>query len=293
MDVKGFLFVGFGIVLVVYLITLIRGGFVRPTWFQQLVGFVTAFFDTLGIGSFATTTSIYKLRNMVPVKLMPGTLNVGHTLPTITQAFIYTKIVPVESRTLALMIVAAVLGSLAGVGVVVHWPRRKIQIGMGLALLGAAVLLLMTLFNLFPAGGDTLGLSGARLWIGLAGNFVLGVLMMLGIGLYGPCMILVYLLGMDPRAAFPIMMGSCAFLMPIASMRFVRTRTYHVQATWGLAIGAVPAVLIAAFLVTSLSLTAVRWLVLFVVVYTALNMLMTARRDDRLGDPERVALQEA
>src|SRR3989442_3996524 len=150
MVVKGFLFAGLGIVLVVYLITLVRGGFVRPTWFQQLVGFVTAFFDTLGIGSFATTTSIYKLKNMVPVKLMPGTLNVGHTLPTITQAFIYTKIVPVESRTLVLMIVAAVLGSLAGVGVVVHWPRRKIQIGMGLALLGAPVLLLITLFNLFP-----------------------------------------------------------------------------------------------------------------------------------------------
>jgi uncharacterized membrane protein YfcA len=284
MVVKGFLFAGLGIVLVAYLITLVRGGFVRPTWFQQLVGFVTAFFDTLGIGSFATTTSIYKLKNMVPVKLMPGTLNVGHTLPTITQAFIYTKIVPVESRTLVLMIVAAVLGSLAGVGVVVHWPRRKIQIGMGLALLGAAVLLLMTLFNLFPAGGDTLGLSGARLWSGLGGNFVLGVLMMLGIGLYGPCMILVYLLGMNPTAAFPIMMGSCAFLMPIASMRFVRTRTYHVQATWGLAIGAVPAVLIAAFLVTSLSLTAVRWLVLFVVVYTALNMLMTAGQPDTSRD---------
>jgi uncharacterized membrane protein YfcA len=151
-------------------------------------------------------------------------------------------------------------------------------------LLGAAVLLLMTLFNLFPAGGDTLGLSGARLWSGLGGNFVLGVLMMLGIGLYAPCMILVYLLGMNPTAAFPIMMGSCAFLMPIASMRFVRTRTYHVQATWGLAIGAVPAVLIAAFLVTSLSLTAVRWLVLFVVVYTALNMLTTAGQPDTSRD---------
>ena len=276
MDAKAWLFAGLAIVLVIYLVTLLRGGFVRPTWFQQLVGFVTAFFDTLGIGSFATTTSIFKLKNLVPVKLMPGTLNVGHTLPTITQAFIYTKLVPVESTTLVLMIVVAVLGSLAGVGVVVHWPRRKIQIGMGLALLGAAALFLMTQLNLFPAGGDTLGLSGIRLGVGLAGNFVLGVLMMLGIGLYGPCMILVSLLGMNPTAAFPIMMGSCAFLMPIASMRFVRTRTYHKQAAWGLAIGAVPAVLIAAYVVTSLSLTAVRWLVIVVVVYTSLNMLLTA-----------------
>ena len=284
MDAKGFLFVGLGIVLVIYLVTLIRGGFVKPTWFQQLVGFVTAFLDTLGIGSFATTTSIFKLKNLVPVKLMPGTLNVGHTLPTITQAFIYTKIVPVESRTLVLMILAAVLGSLAGVGVVVHWPRRKIQIGMGLALLGAAALFLMTQLNVSAAGGEALGLSRTRLWIGLAGNFGLGVLMMLGIGLYGPCMILVSLLGMNPTAAFPIMMGSCAFLMPIASMRFVRTRTYHVQASWGLAIGAVPAVLIAAYLVTSLPLYAVRWLVIVVVVYTAVNMLMTARQPDTSRD---------
>lgn len=285
MSAKGFLFIGLAVVLVVYLVAFARGGFGRPTWFQSLVGFVTAFFDTLGIGSFATTTAAFRLRNIVPVKLMPGTLNVGHTLPTIAQAFIYTKLVPVESRTLLLMIVAAVLGSLMGVGVVVHWPRRKIQIGMGLALLGAAGLMLMTQLNLFPVGGDTLGLSGARLWMGLAGNFMLGVLMMLGIGLYAPCMILVSLLGMNPTAAFPIMMGSCAFLMPIASMRFVRTRTYHVQASWGIAIGAVPAVLIAAYVVRSLSLGAVRWLVVVVVVYTSLNMLLTARREETVATP--------
>jgi uncharacterized membrane protein YfcA len=277
MDVKSLLFLGLGIVLVVYLVTFIRGGFARPTWFQQLIGFVTAFFDTLGIGSFATTTSVYKLKNMVPVKLIPGTLNVGHTLPTITQAFIYTTIVPVESRTLVLMILAAVLGSIAGVGVVVRWPRRKIQIGMGVALLVAAALFLMTQYNVSLAGGDTLGLSGTRLVIGLAGNFALGVLMMLGIGLYGPCLLLVSLLGMNPTAAFPIMMGSCAFLMPIASMRFVRTGTYHTQAAWGLATGAVPAVIIAAYLVRSLPLYAVRWLVIVVVLYTAINMLVTAR----------------
>ena len=152
---------------------------------------------------------------MVPVKLMPGTLNVGHALPTIAQAFIYTQLVPVDSATLLLMIAAACLGSWVGAGLVVHWPRRTIQIGMGLALLGAARLMLMTQLNLFPGGGDTLDLAGVRLAVGLAGNFVLGVLMMLGIGLYAPCMILVSLLGMNPTAAFPIMMGSCAFLMPI------------------------------------------------------------------------------
>jgi uncharacterized membrane protein YfcA len=289
MDAKDLLFVGLAAVLVVYGVAVARGGLVRPTSFQAVIGFVTAFFDTLGIGSFATTTTVFRLRGMVPVKLIPGTLNVGHTLPTITQAFIYTRIVPVESKTLVLMIAAAVVGSWLGAGVVVRWPRRKIQIGMGLALLGAAGLMLMTELDLFPGGGNTLGLSGERLAIGLTGNFVLGVLMMLGIGLYAPCMILVSLLGMNPTAAFPIMMSSCAFLMPVSSVRFVRTRTYHVQAALGLALGAVPAVLIAAFLVRSLPLGAVRWLVVFVVVYTAANMLLTARaagarHDDAVGE---------
>ena len=279
MDAKALLFVGLGVMLVIYSVTVLRGGLAIPTALQSAIGFVTAFFDTLGIGSFATTTAVYKLRNMVPVKLIPGTLNVGHALSTIAQAFIYTKLVPVDATTLILMIVAASIGSWVGVGVVVHWPRRKIQIGMGIALIGAAALMLMTQLNVVPGGGAALGLTGTRLWVGLGGNFVLGVLMMLGIGLYAPCMILVSLLGMAPTAAFPIMMGSCAFLMPISSVRFVRTRTYDVRAALGLALGGLPAVLIAAYVVRSMSLDAVRWLVVVVVIYTAVNMLATAGAD--------------
>lgn len=280
MDVRTLLFGGLAAMLVLYLVMLFRGGWVTPTPLQVAIGFVTAFFDTLGIGSFATTTAVFKLRAMVPVNLIPGTLNVGHVLSTIAQAFIYTQLVPVDPVTLALMIAAAVAGAWLGARVVVRWPRRKIQIGMGVALLGAAALMLMTALNVLPAGGDTQALTGVKLGVGLAGNFVLGALMMLGIGLYAPCMILVYLLGMNPAAAFPIMMGSCAFLMPISSVRFVRTRTYDVRATLGLALGGLPGVLVAAYVFQSMSLDAVRWLVVLVVIYTSLNMLMTARADD-------------
>jgi len=264
-------------------------GAVAPSPLQLAIGFVTNFFDTLGVGSFATTTAWYKLKAIVPVKLIPGTLNVGHTLPTILQAFIYTKIVPVDSETLVLMIAAAAGGSWLGAGVVAKWPRRRIQIAMGWALLAAAGLLLMKAINqssaqwvvfesldFLPKGGLALGLSGTKLVIALAVNFLLGMLMMIGIGLYAPCMILIALLGMDPKAAFPIMMGSCAFLMPIGSIKFVRTGTFHVRAALGLAIGGLPAVLIAAFLVKELPIAYVLWLVVVVVVYTSLNMLLTA-----------------
>jgi len=266
-----------------------RQGDPSPGLFRLFVGFITNFFDTLGIGSFATTTAIWKFWKTVRDEHIPGTLNIGHTPPTFTQAFIYIAIVKVDVTTLILMISASVLGAWLGAGVVAGWPRRKIQVGMGVALLVAAGLFLMKQMDLFPKGGDTLGLTGEKLAIGIVGNFVLGALMTLGIGLYAPCMILVSLLGMSPDTAFPIMMGSCAFLMPVGSIQFLRKNAYDLKAALGLAIGGVPAVLIAAFIVWKLPIEAVRWLVIVVVVYTAGMMLYSALSEkDRPASPDAI-----
>jgi len=247
-----------------------------PSAMQLAVGAVTNFFDTLGIGSFATTTALFRLRKMVPDRIIPGTLNVGHTLPTIAQAFIYTKLIPVDVLTLFSMIAAAVLGAWLGAGVVARWPKRKVQVGMGLALLAAAAFMLMKQLSLNPAGSEEIGVQGTKLALAVGGNFMLGALMTLGIGLYAPCMILVSLLGMSERTAFPIMMGSCAFLMPVGSLRFIRERAYSLPNALGLALGGLPAVLVAAYIVGSMNLTTVRWLVIVVVLYTAITMLMSA-----------------
>lgn len=101
--------------------------------------------------------------------------------------------------------------------------------------------------------------------------------MMLGVGLYAPCLILVTLLGMNPLAAFPIMMGSCALLMPVGGARFIRSRRYNPAAALGLALGGVPGVLCAAFIVRSLSIEWLRWLVVIVVIYAAVLMPLSAR----------------
>ena len=235
----------------------------------------------LGIGSFAPTTSLFKLGGVVADENIPGTLNVGHMIPTFAEAVISILIiaVDVEAKTLTLMIGAATAGAWLGAGVVSGWPRRRIQLGMGVLLLGAVGIMVARLTGLVPSGGEALGLSGLRLAIGIGGNFVLGALMTLGIGLFAPCMILVALLGMQETAAFPIMMGSCAFLMPAASVRFVRSGRYDLPAALGLTLGGTPAVLLAAFVVKSLSLVTVKWLVVVVVVYTSVAMLRSAVRD--------------
>ena len=251
------------------------------------LGFVANFFDALGIGSFATSTAVFKFFKMVPDRVIPGTLNAGHTLPTIAQAFIFTSLIPVDIITLFAMIAAAVLGAWLGAGIVSHWPKRYVQIGMGFALLGAATLMFMTQLELFPGGGDALGVRGIKLVIAVAGNFALGALMTLGIGLYAPCMILVSLLGMNPTAAFPIMMNSCAFLMPVGSLRFIREQSYSLRVALGLAMGGIVGSIIAGVFVKSLDLRTVRWLVIVVVLYTAAMMLISAFTANEDRTPEK------
>jgi uncharacterized membrane protein YfcA len=294
--IKAWLFVAIGVVTVFYLwawFSLTRrrqsSGPTTPRPLDLGIGFVTNFFDTLGIGSFATTTSMYKLLKCVRDEDIPGTLNVGHTIPVIAQAFIYIAIVEVDMATLISLIAASVLGMWLGAGVVARLPRRAIQIGMGVALLVAAALTLMTIYNKQAGGGEALGLTGTSLGIGIVGSFVLGSLLALGIGSYGPCLIMISLLGMNPIAAFPIMMGSAAFMMPTGSTRFIVKERYNLRAALGLALGGIPAVLLAAYIVRSLNLYYVRWLVVVVVVYTALSLLRAAwveRRITRIQEAE-------
>ena len=255
-----------------------------PTGDGLGIGFVANFFDTLGIGSFASTTAYVKFRSLVRDELLPGTLNVGHALPTITQAVIFTTAIAVAPLTLISMVAAAVAGGYLGAGVVARLPRRSIQLGMGIALLIAAAIFVMKVTGVLPPGGNALGLTGGVLVFAVVVNFLLGALMQLGIGLYAPCLMLVSLLGMNPIAAFPIMMASCACLMPVGSLKFIRERKYDKRLAIGLAIGGIPGVLLAAFVVKSLPMQWLYWLVVIVVLYAATLMLHSALQPQPTGE---------
>jgi uncharacterized membrane protein YfcA len=262
----------------------------RPDAERIAVGFVANFFDALGIGSFATSTTYFRLRKLVRDELIPGSLNVGYALPTITQAFIGIAVIKVDPITLVLMIAAAVVGSWFGAGVVSRLPRRAIQVGMGIALLVAAGFFLARLLQWMPSSDTgTLDLTGMKLGLGLAGSFVLGMIMPLGIGYYAPCMILVNMLGMNPLASFPIMMGACAFLMPVASMNFIRARRYSLKSTVGMAIGGVFGSALALTVVKTMNLNSVRWLVTVVVIYTGVSLLRTAAREKAASNVARTS----
>ena len=287
------LFVALGIFAISWLVVLVMGArralaageSITPTVGSTATGFVANFFDTLGIGSFAPTTALFRTFKMVPDERIPGTLNAGYAIAALFQSFIFIGAVDVDPKTLILMIGAAVLGAWVGAGLFSKWPRRHIQWGMGGALLIAGCLFIYKNLNGDPVGGLLIGLSGTRLVLALMGNFVLGVMMTIGVGLYAPCMLLVTMLGMNPTTAFPIMMGSCAFLMPIASARFVREKAVNLPVTIGLALSAFPGVWLAYKFFSGLDIATVRWLVAVVVLYTGIMLLRTAMR----GRSEEIA----
>ena len=251
-----------------------------PKLAHLAIGFVTNFFDTLGIGSFAPTTAVFRLLRLVPDELIPGTLIVGHALPVVTQAMFFVSAVDVDPMQLIVLIVACVAGGWLGAGIVTSLSRRAVQLAIGCALLVAVVFMLLGMLGQVPAGGTALALTPLALVVALVINFALGALLTLGIGNYAPSLVMFSLFGMDPRAAFPIMMGSGAFVATIAGVRFLSAGRFHGRAALGLTIGGIPGVIVAAWLVQSLPLGALRWLVLVVVTYAGLSLLRAGLQDE-------------
>jgi len=241
-------------------------GVAAPAALDVVIGFVTNFFDTLGIGSFATTTAAFRVFRLVPDELIPGTLIAGLALPVVTEALLFISVVDVDPWQMTALILVCVIGGWIGAGIVASLSRRALQLGIGGALLVAAVFMALGMLGRLPAGGTAHALTPP--------SFALA----LGIGNYAPSLVVFSFLGMDPAAAFPIMMGSGAFVATVAGARFVSARRVYWPVACGLTFGGIPGVVAAVWFVKSLPLGALRGLVLIVVVYASATLLIAGIR---------------
>jgi uncharacterized membrane protein YfcA len=258
-----------------------RAGSTAPFPALLGLGLFANFFDTLGIGSFATTTAALRLGHMVEDENIPGTLNVGHAIPTISEALIFIVILGglIDVPTIVSMVLAGGIGAWYGTGIVVHWPRRTIQRAMAVALIiTAGFMSLRMLANLsLQEGTGTIGFTGIALVVAVVASLVIGSLTSLGIGNYAPTMAVTYMLGMNQKAVFPIMAASASLILPAAAIRFYKSGRFDRRTALGLAIGGIPGVLVAAFLVKELPLGVVKWVVVGVLLYTSATLWMSSR----------------
>ena len=275
------LMIPLGLAALVYSIMLFRAAIAShlvPKGEGAIVGAITNFFDTLGIGSFAPTMAWFKLRKLVPDRLIPCTMLVGHTLPTLTQAIIFLLLlgVLVDPFLLAGCVLAVLMGGLLGAPLVARTRVWIIQLVVGCALIVAADLYAMTNLGLMPGGGTASSLPPLLTIVAIVANFIFGVLLNFGIGNYAPTLVMLSLMGMDPRLSFPIMAGGAAMAAAGASARHISMGEIDLRLATGMALGGIPAVVVAAFIVKSMPLEILRWMVIVVVLYAALMMLRSA-----------------
>lgn len=238
-----------------------------------LIGGVTCFLDALGIGSFATTTALLRWKKLIRDDLLPGTLNVGIAIPTVAQALIYIVLIEVDYSLLIACTMFATLGAWYGGGIVASLNVNTIRIVMGLALVVFAGLFVASGLGYFPVGGQAISLPLLPFIVAVGVFFILGVLMSAGIGLYAPALVVLSLMGMDPKAIFPIMMSACAFLMPATGVRFLQKEKVSLPIALGLTLLGTVAVPVAAYIVKEIPLELLRWLVVVVVLYAAISLL--------------------
>jgi len=294
------LLVALGLGALVYLVVLVRALIAQGRFAVNLealgLGAVANFFDTLGIGSFAPTMAWMKLRRMVPDRLIPCTMLVGYTLPPLVQAVIFLTLlgVFVDPVLLAGCVVALVAGGLVGAPLVRRAKVWVVQLVVGIALVIAACLYAAANLHLMPGGGTAASLPPLLTVVAIGANFVFGVLLNFGVGNYAPTLVLLSLMGMDPRYCFPIMAAGAALMAVGASVRHIKAGEIDLRIVVGLAVGGIPAVLVAAFIVKSMPVEILRWLVIVVVLYAAAAMLREAlrRRDQPVAcapDPTAAA----
>jgi uncharacterized membrane protein YfcA len=280
-----------GLAVLAYGFALVRAAVAQravPGLEAMALGAVVNFLDTLGIGSFAPTTAWFKFRRMVPDRLIPPTLLCGLTPPAMTESIIFLILLGVLVDPVLLFgcAIAVLAGGLVGVRLVVRARVWIVQMIVAIGLVLAAAAYAMTNLHLFPGGGSATGLPLGLMIVAILANFAFGILANFGVGNYAPTLVMLSLMGMDPRLCFPIMAGGASLMGAGASMKHISIGEVNLKVVLGLAIGGIPGVLVAAFIVKTMPIETLRWLVFAVVVYAAAVMVHASVKGRREGTLE-------
>ena len=235
----------------VFAVVLVRAAIARRAWpaVETLVlGAIVNFFDTLGIGSFAPTTAWLKFRKLTPDRLIPPTILVGLTMGAVVESIIFLLQLGVQVDPVLLVgcIVACTTGGLIGAPMVHKTRVWIVQLTVAIGLTLAAIAYALTNLHMMPGGGMATSLPVALTILAIAANFVFGILLNYGVGNYAPTLVILSLMGMNPRLSFPIMAGAAALMGATASIRHINTGNLDLRVVMGLTIGGIPAVFVAA-----------------------------------------------
>ncbi|WP_449458261.1 TSUP family transporter [Streptococcus suis] len=248
-------------------------------WTGFGIGYVTDLLDTLGIGTFATTTTMFKLTKLVEDdRKIPATMTTAHIIPVLVEALLFITIVEVDMVTLIAMAVAAFTGAFVGAKVTQKWDTKKVQRILGVLLIIAACSMVYRMITNPGADltNEVKGLTGWKLAVGIVFDFMVGMLMSMGLGNYAPELIFFSLMGISPAVALPVMMLNAAMIMTAGAKQFIQSGRVNWPGVPGIIVGGVLGVLTAAFFLSNLDINNLKILVVFIAAYTGFTLLRSS-----------------
>ena len=280
------LLIPLGMAILVYATVLSRAAIAaraKPTLEALALGTVVNFFDTFGIGSFAQTTAWLKFRKLVPDRLIPPTMIAGLTPPAMVESIIFLILLGVKVDPVLLFggAIATGVGGVVGAPLVVRARAWIVQMTVAVGLLLAGIAFVLAIAGAMPVGGTASSLPMGLTIVAIALSFVLGLLANFGVGNYAPTLAILSLMGMDPHYCFPIMASGASLMGAGSSVRFVKVPDIDLRIVVGLALGGIPAVLVAALIVKQMDVDILRYVITVVVFYTAAVMARASIRGRR------------
>ncbi len=247
---------------------------------MAFVEFFIFLLSTFGISDFAIGAAVYPKLKWTTDEKLPGTLNTQCVIPVAVMALSYISSIDVDLTTLLVAIIAQVVGAYISPRYVVKLPVRIIKRFVATGLIIAAGLIVAGKVGIYPTGGTATGLTGFKLVLLGVLSFVYGAVNNIGIGSYALTSATVYALGLSPLVAFPIMMGACTFSVPVGSMQFIKLDSYSRKITLFAAIFGSLGVLVAVFVVKSLDVALLQWVVVAVVLFSAAQMIASSSKKE-------------
>lgn len=243
------------------------------------IGYIADLLDTLGIGTFATTTTLFKVTKLVEDdRKIPATMTTAHIIPVLVEALLFITIVKVDFLTLITMGTAAYSGAYIGARFTQHWNTKMVQRILGMLLIIAAGFMIFRMLT--NPGADLTdqvrGLVGGKLLLGILFDFIIGMLMSMGLGNYAPELIFFSLMGISPAVALPVMMLNAAMIMTAGSKQFIESGRVSWKGVAGMMTGGVCGVLTAAMFLTKLDINKLKILVVCIAIYTGCMLIRSS-----------------
>ncbi len=248
-----------------------------------LSGVVAFLADTIGVGSFAINIAFAKIFKLMPTDKLPGYVNASQVLPGTIQAFIFMTMVNVDMFTLATLAIAASIGGILGAIFVSKMNATLLKKLMIFCFAGMIVLLFATEAGLLNISGDAAALSGMKLFITAIAMTIAGALTAACVGLYATSQAILFLAGISPLAAFPIMMAAGALQQPLLAITFLTKNKVPVKETLIVSITGLIGIAIGLPLITSVSIHFLHYLLICVLLYNIFSIASSLKQDQTLS----------